>query len=517
MRRIWLLAFLAFFAIGASWAVTDPLGGPIDEPQHMIWAAAVTDGQFSGPTFKQEVVWGNALYQVHTDVRVPEEVVRLDTEFLCFARNMRATPKCEGRLNHDSTDLVPYSTMMGSYNPLYYLLVGWPVHVVPGLKGLYAMRLISALLCAALLACAATTALRVGRVAFCGVLAAATPSVLFLTGSVNPNGPEAAGGLLAFAALSALALDHRPEYTRSRLWNFALGAGVVAIVRPVGLEWLLGLLVIGVIMIGARRSLDLVRAREAWRPLGALGAAALYAAVWNFTLGGLNTTKTAKFNGYTLYDSLRDSFNTTSAYLQEMIGITGWNENPAPWGAVVGWVCLIAVLTLAAAMLADRRELTVLGLVLAGIVFIPILANASQAKGLVNLWEGRYLMWWAVGLPVYAATLLAVRLDRLPATTDRRLPLFVFGVATLAQLGVYWLVVRRYGTGLDAGSKASSSLLPSHLAWSPPVGWTPGMALLLIGLALTGTLLSWPRWLPDERGRGGCCAFWPAWSRPGVE
>ena len=488
MRRIWLLAFVAFFALAASWSMVEPLGAPIDEPSHMLWAAAVSDGQFAPPRQTTTVVWGKPLLIEETDVTVPKELAELATEINCFDHQDIVPASCYQPLN-ESTALVKYVTPMGSYNPLYYLIVGWPVHVLPGLFGLYGMRLISALICAALLACATTTALRVGRVACCGVLVAATPTVLFLAGAVNPNGPEAAGGVLAFAALAALALDRRPELVRSRLSHFALGAGVVTIVRPAGLEWLALLLATGFLMLGPRRALALARTRPGRPAWTGLGVTLPAAAAWDLARGGLNTVPVDHFNGYTLNDSVRDSILSTGGYIQEMLGQTGWNETPSPFGTLAAWLCLIGLLALGAMLLARRRELLVLVGLLVGIVALPVAANAWQAYGLVNLWEGRYLLWWSVGLPVYAATLLAVRLGALPESVGRRLPPLVYLVFVLGSAGAYWEIARRYGIGQPGpGGKAPTEVWLTDFVWEPPGGWLPSLSLMLFGFGVLGVL-----------------------------
>ena len=488
VRRIWLLAFAAFFAIAASWSLTEPLGAPIDEPSHMLWAAAVSDGQFTPARSTMQVVWGKPLLIENTDVTVPKEIAFLASEINCFDHHDGEPASCYEPLN-DSTAAVRYVTPMGSYNPLYYLVVGWPVHVLPGLDGLYGMRLISALLGAALLACALTLALRVGRVAACGVLVAATPTLLFLAGAVNPNGPEAAGGVLAFAALGALALDPRPELVRARSACLALGAGVVTLVRPAGFEGLALLLSMGFVILGPRGSLTLARSRAALPAAVGLGITSLAAAAWDITRGGLNTAPVGRFDGYTVHDSIRDSIMTTGGYLQEMLGITGWNEVPSPFGTLAAWLCLIGLLVLGAALFARRRELIALGLLALGVVVLPIAANASQAYGLINLWEGRYLLWWSVGLPVYAAMLLAARLGGIPEAAGRRLPPLVYAIVVLGSLGAYWQIVRRYGVGLPGpGSTAPAVLWPKHFLWTPPGGLLPGTLLLVLGFGLIGVL-----------------------------
>ena len=47
-RRVWLTAFLAFFALSAAWALATPLTAAPDEPFHMVKAAATVRGQLHG-------------------------------------------------------------------------------------------------------------------------------------------------------------------------------------------------------------------------------------------------------------------------------------------------------------------------------------------------------------------------------------------------------------------------------------------------------------------------------------
>jgi hypothetical protein len=482
MRRVFLLAFAAFFALSATWVLTVPLGATVDEGAHMEWAAAVSDGQIAPSRF--DVHWTPDVLWVTGRVQVPQVIAALGVTTGCSARELDNPATCAPTSSPtDTTKLVPGATIMSSYNPLYYLLVGWPVHVLPGLDGLYAMRLISALLCSLLIASAAVIALRIGRVAFAGVLVAATPMVLYQASSVNPNGPEAAGGLLAFTALSALALDPEPALVRSRLGFLALGAGVVTIVRPAGLEWLGVIAVMAVLLVGARRLYHVVRDRRHWLALGGLLVAALFAAAWNFTRGGLNTLPAAaNGDGYTLGDSLSDSVRGTPETLRTMIGPFATHDTFFPFGTLAAWLCLFGLLLLGAALLADRRQLLVLGIWFAGIVLMPLVANAATAPGLMNLWLGRYGLWFAVGLPVYAAMVINIRLIALAPALEPRLTSILGAVVVLGHLSMFWLVARRYGVGL------SGPVLPLHFKWSPPLGWESEGLLFLVGLALAGYL-----------------------------
>lgn len=490
MRRVFLLAFAAFFALSATWAMTVPLGTTADESAHMTWAAAVDDGQLTPPRYDK--LWGHDVLWVTARVRGPEVIALLGSESGCSAKDPQKPTTCfTPSAEADSTRLVPTTTIMSLYNPLYYALVGWPVYLLPGLDGLYAMRLISALLCSLLVACAAVVALRVGRIAFAGVLVAATPMVLCQAGSVNPNGPEAAGGLLAFAALSALALKPDPELVRSRLGYLALGAGVIAIVRPAGLEWLVVIAVMAVLMLGARHAYRLVRDRRSWPALGGLAVAILFAAAWQLTRGGLNSIPLPQGDDYTLQNSLSDSVRGTPGMLRSMIGPFSATDTFDPFATEAAWLFLFGFLVLAAALFATRRQLLVVGVWFAGIVFMPIVANALTGPGLIDLWQGRYGLWFAVGLPVYAAMLLDLRLAAWAPVVERRLTWLMVSLVAVGHLAVYWFEARRFGVG-QAGS-----VLPFHFKWSPPMGWATYGLVYVVALALFG-FLAW-RGTPSSR------------------
>jgi hypothetical protein len=475
--------------------LTLPPGTTVDEVWHMKWAAAVVDGQFAPPRYDRP--WKPGVVWVDSKVQVPEVIADLGLGSGCTARVTGSPAKCTPASSPtESTRLVASDTIMSSYNPLYYLLVGWPVYLLRGLHGLYAMRLISALLCSLLLAGAAAIARRIGRFAFVGVLVAAAPMVLFEAGSVNPNGPEAAGGMLAFAALSALALAPDPSLVRSRVGCFALGAGVVAVVRPAGLEWLVVIAIMAGLLLGVRRLFEVVRDRRSWPALGGLLVAVLYAAAWNFTRGGLNTVPAASGDDYTLKDSLSDSVRDLPGIFRSMIGPFSSNDAFYPFGTEAVWSCLFGLVLIVAALLASRRQLLVLGTWLAGVLLMPIVANAATGPGMADLWMGRYGLWFAVGLPVYAAMVIELGLAARAPAIARRLTLITVPLVALGHLDIFWYVLRLYGAGM------AGSVLPHHFGWEPPLGWVTDCLMLLCGLALMG-LLAW------HGGTG-------AWLRPGL-
>jgi hypothetical protein len=499
------VAFGLFFTLAAAWALATPLGASPDEAAHMARAAAVTDGQISTPVQLTPTKMGSVpMYLRSAKVRVPESIAALYQEVVCYKFKPERPASCAEPLNNSST-MVKSTTYAGVYNPAYYVLVGWPVHLVGGLSGLYLMRLMSAALCAALMACAAAIAWGVGRIAFAGVAVAATPMALFLAGTVNPNAPEDAAGLLAWTALIALVIDRRPEAVNLRVASFALGAAVLCTVRPAGIEWLGLLFCVAAVLVPRTLAADLVRRTATQISLAALALCAVVDELWNHFRGGLNLVALNDHAGFTAAHSLSASVRSLPAYTQEAIGIIGWLDTPAPFGTMAAWLGVIGLLVLVALALASRREAAVLLILLAGVVAIPAVANVVEASGLGNLWQGRYVLWWAAGLPVLATMVLAKNADKLPERMMRRLPVMTVLVLVAGHLGMWWVSARRYGVGLSL----KHSLLPLHTKWHPPGGWIPATLLLLLGLAAMVLLAFQPRRSVGSTGAEPDEPLWP--------
>jgi hypothetical protein len=303
---------------------------------------------------------------------------------------------------------------------------------------------------ALLLACAAVLAWRVGRIAFAGVVTAASPMVFIVGGTVNPQAVEAAGGLLAWSALAALAYDRRPEYARSRLIGLAVGAGIFTLVRPAGLEWLALFLFISALILRRRGLTEIVRRTDARITLGALALVAVVAEAWDHFRGGINVIPWTQAHAYTLTDSLKDSARATPTYLLALIA--GDRTSDALIGTVAAVCIALGVLVLIALGVATFRQVLPLFVVVAGILLIPFAANAVKATQVGNLWTGRYLVWWAVGLPILAAAIISAYPRPFPTTLVRRLPVLVVGFCVLGNLSMYWLLIRYYGPRTDIGT-----------------------------------------------------------------
>src|SRR5690606_24712188 len=118
-------------ALSSLWSLATPIAASPDEPAHLIKAAAVVRGQWTGPVTDN----GNA-------VRVPMYIAWTHAQ-TCTAFNDEATAACQTPPPSDPGAETDSATTAGTYNPLYYLLVGWLSLLFDDERGIYAMRIVS--------------------------------------------------------------------------------------------------------------------------------------------------------------------------------------------------------------------------------------------------------------------------------------------------------------------------------------------------------------------------------------
>ncbi|MFC5033315.1 DUF2142 domain-containing protein [Streptomyces sp. DSM 41987] len=487
---VWTLAFATFLTLMTAWSLATPITAPPDEAAHMVKAAAVVRGEFGG---EQRVI---EAHHVGVDVEVGFTAVRVpagyrdldvtDGVYRCFRNDDKLSVSCRGTVA-PSGDTATVITSAGTYGPGYYLLVGWPSLLLTGEAGLYAMRLLSALLCAALLASAVVTVLEgaakgySGRVALIGVLTAATPTAVYLGGVVNPNGPEVTAAVLAWAVVVRLVTDEDGlPLLRRRLVRLGAACVLLASMRALGPLWIALVLAGGLVLARPGRLRQLARLRPVWVCLGVAAAAGLAAVAWTMTADTL-ALPTQTLEQYTpLTSALKAVFDLLPNYLHQMVAIFGSLNVAAPELTYVLWWVMAGCLVMLALATGRAREILVLAALMAGTAFGPLVLMAPQAAHLGLIWQGRYLLAVAVGIPVLAAVVAGRRWSDLPERLRTRLPLLLIGCWALAQGGAFVWAALRYAFG------RANQFSGGPLQWSPPVvGWSAALVLP----ALSGFLL----------------------------
>jgi predicted membrane protein DUF2142 len=478
-RRLFLSAFAVFFALSASWSLASPLGSAPDDPAHMIKAAATARGEINGvPGY----IEAGGLQPVRY-YNVPASYAALesaDSALLCYAFHPETPASC-GHSDLHATGLVSVPTTAGHYNPIYYAAVGWPSLFAPGATGMYLMRLVSALLCSLMLAAAVFLAAQWRRPAFplLGVSCAATPMVLFLDGMVTPNAPEASSAVLAWTAALSITMDPRPELLKRRLTLLAIGLAVLANVRPLGAEWIAAILAVALIVKRRGALAGMLRSRAVWVAAAVTAVAGLFGVGWSVTHG--DSAKVPYQPNFAFRPAAHFTLSVTEGYIKGLVGVFGWLDTPSPAITYYFWLGVITLMMVIAWACGRLLQgLAVLGL-LAGVIFIPVVAQGIEAKHVGYIWQGRYLLAFAVGLPILAGAVISQRGIQIPSAFQRRIVVVALLLLAFSDFAAYFHAMRRYVVGLG------KSLILRHAHWEPPGTWP--LLLLLYAVALAAFLV----------------------------
>lgn len=462
----WLL--LSFLA--ALWAFATPPGASPDEPAHAVKAASVVRGEFIGSYSPQ----GH-------EVTVPAYVSFLHQQ-TCYAFNGEVAADCMPELYGDPGELVMSTTSAGLYNPVYYLLVGWPSLVFHDESGIYAMRIVSGILTALFFALAATVVSTSRRPAIplLGILAAATPMTLFLGGSINPNGLETSTILCVFVAMFAVTREPSDRLLTERMIILVIAAAVAANTRGLSLVWLALAILIPLVVLPGRRLLELTRHRPVQIAIGATALAAGLAAVWlssTNSLDGNYVGEPMPHTGGPAWLGFAITFQNTFENGQNMVGVFGWLDTPAPPMVYLIWGGLLVAAGAVGVVVLRGRALIAAGLLVAAVVLVPPLLQAVFIGGGGYIWQGRYALPALACLYAGLLALVADALPEIPARDLQRLAVATIAALAVGHLAAFATSLRRYVTGLD-GDWLQFLRDPE---WQPPGG---SIALLVLAALL---------------------------------
>lgn len=484
-RASGLVVGLAALGLAVLSALATPLMGLPDEPAHAVHAVAVVHGQVAGED-EVRTTPENGWTRTETVVEVPAAYAELPLLPTCYIFMPSVPAGCAPPPAPEAGPMTTSSSTVGTYDPVWYAAVGWPARVLPPTAALYAMRIVSALTFGALAAVAAVALARAGgrRWAWVGLALALPPIAVHVAGGVNPSGTEIAAGVALWATSAALLTGARAPADVAR-W---VAAGIVlAVTRPLGPVLAVGIPVGAWLVLGRRDG------GSGWRGLVPTRAAltvvgvAIAGMAWNVWRGTLSAFSGIPEEGLGTLDVVRQSLGLVPERLDQMVGVLGWADVVLPRWVVVGWYAVLAALLVAVVRRVDARAL----LALAGIgvvtLLVPVLADLRSADEIGLVWQGRYTLPVAAGLPILGG--LLVDRDRSGATAAERW----WSGAAVAALGTghvvaLWAVLRRFRVGVDGSPLAA---LGTEGAALPVPGWAVvGCALsVVVGAAAVQTLV----------------------------
>jgi hypothetical protein len=374
--------------------------------------------------------------------------------------------------------LAPATTSAGLYDPLYYLLVGWPsLFISNGQAATIAMRVISALLCSAFAALAflTITRMRGARVIRPAFLIAITPVVVFLASVVNPNALEICAGLAFFS----VALYVVREVTGPPSWWALSGLMVSGILlantRSLSPFWLAIFGAAVLIYSTPARLKELVSMRRFQAAFLVIFVGAAFSVVWTVFTGSL--VELGKFEGAGTASPVKTFFDMLFGSTVDIgwIGVFGWLDTVAPTALLTIWFVLFFGLVIGAFMVARGRGLLAMALSAAALFLVPAVLQAASIRNSGYIWQGRYALVAFVCLTLMAAVVVADKVS--PSWVSRRPAAIVVVLIIVCQLWAFATALARYTVGV-----VDARALIRPAAWEPPGGIVFVLALASLGV-----------------------------------
>jgi hypothetical protein len=275
---------------------------------------------------------------------------------------------------------------------------------------------------------------------------------LFLGGTVNPQGLEVAAGFSFFAACLALATSARGPSTAAMVQAAVSGALLVN-VRTSSPLWAVAIVAAALLVARPGRWREVVR-HAAARWVAVVAAVAGAAAVaWVAFHGAIVT-------GGGLYPEYASPLRTIVAVVEQ------WS----------------AYLLLSLALPGRRRGRTGLALLVLAVAAAPVVLQVPTASDVGLIWQGRYALPLAVGVPLVSAQLLGT--DR-PDVLWRwyRTLRIVVPVILVGHVAAFLAASHRYAEG------STGELVTLTPRWSSPIGYLPGVAAYAVLAAALAALV----------------------------
>lgn len=465
LTRVFGFGAAILFILMACFSLATPQGASPDEPAHAMRAYAAAHGQLDGPASRSAA--GTI------DLTVPDYFAHLEPRLACYKRVITETPACVAPL--PSTDPLVTGHSSATVNtPVFYVLTGWPSLFLHDAKALYGMRLASALLCALLLgvAFAALRALPRWRWTTAALAVGVTPMVLFLSGTLNPNGLEVAATVSSFALLTLLFSRPPSRFTPLLVTGIVVIATLLIFTRSVAILWLL--LALAASLLLARPAVLRAVVRRWWIVAAAVLVALVAggAALYYLRPRALTPAYQPVGAGSSWAEGFSTTIDQTFSYLIGWIGQFGWTEAPAPALTVAVVATVGGGLLLVASGVARLRTGLALGLIGLALILVPPFSQAAVVHDAGYIWQGRYTLALAVVLLLVAGRSLDEVLPDLPwSSLGRRVLWAALCIVAIGQVAAFLWALRRYVTSLSWSTTWLDMF--RHPQWQPPGGWLP--------------------------------------------
>ena len=482
--RLWGLAFVAFLLMISAWALAAPYDSSADERDHVYRAYAVADGQIAPEP--EPAVRGSGAF-----VTVPKGLAPLTGDY-CLQWRQWLSASCSWSPTADRTP-IEVGSGAGRYHPVYYGAVGLPLKLWPGWPGVLLSRILSAAICAALLAGALVSIYRYSRhgLMMAALLVAATPTALHFFASVNPNGVEIAAAIAFFAAAIPLATGRAKGAPRGLVTLVGISALWLSMLRPTGLMFL-GFAALALLLPPKREVLKALWSSVAVRWWGgALIASSVFSVVWLRVMEGSEVGTTFRdAQPYTGGQAIVNVVSRWGEWTEQAIAYFGWVSIRPPQPVYLIWECAAGALLLLGVVMGGWVERYRLAMLFAGAVAVPTAMQIYFLNDAGWVTQGRYMLPGMVGLVLMAAHIVD---ERGGAVVNSR-GFVRLAVLLLLPIQLFCLVFSmvRWQRGMPAirGVGVKYLLNPFAGDWHPVVGSVTPLVCMVVGLIG----LAWLSW-----------------------
>ncbi len=477
-RTVFLVATSLSFLMIGGWSFSTPLFASPDEPAHVARAVSLVHGEIVG----RPAPYGLAAMDIPRAYRVVPGCLNCyryspdrDAIWPCYAFYPEFPASCQ--LFFHGSARVRFVSGTGFYPPFYYGIVGLPSLAVTTPDGIYAMRLVADLFCSVLIGLSVMSIWRWSkkRILFLGLIMSVTPMTLFMAGTVNPSGLEISAGLCLWCSALIVAFEWKEHSPRGLAIVMTFAAGVLLLCRSISPIWVALTFILFGLLMGRRSMAELLR-RSDVRLMGlVLSAITAFALVWV----ALNPQVSQVRSGIPVPSREGDwgiivaLLAQAGGWFRQLVGIFGWLDTPAPLLTYLVWATVIAFIVVVAILVGRLRERIIFLVFVALVLGIPLAFGyaAARSQGL-NIWQSRYVLPFAVGIPLFAAAMID------GVTWLRRIqPAFAIVVSSALAVASYLAFgesIRRYAVGVNGPIDFVNG------RWTPPLGDFTELGLYLV-------------------------------------
>jgi hypothetical protein len=343
-----------------------------------------------------------------------------------------------------------------------------------------AYRMISAAICAALLAAAfGVAAASRSRRSMTLLLGGLTPMALFISAGVSPNGFEIAAFVLVWSLLLLVRRDTRLGIRAGCVVGALLGTAVIS--RFAASIWVLAGALVVLALLGVRELRRIATIRFLG-PAAALLALSVASLAWWSRSVGFEVRDDAVASDWSRGRVISYTIGRLPEITQQMAGVLGWLDTEIPAVAYLAVGAGAMVSALGIVLSRDQRLMGAAASLVALLCIVPVAVNVMTAPTAGLVWQGRYSLSLFVGFNVLGMLGWTRSVEAGGRSDHARLASLAAAVAfVVAEVLAFWQMLRRFAVGADG-----KLWLVQPLPWSPSVA---PMVLIALNALIASVLV----------------------------